>query len=157
MSNITINSNLDHLSLQDCIVDELQWDNGNLILYFESIDVLPSHPLNSNDMAKCAEDSQLIFKNCKVSNIIRYDSTNQTKADDEPEAVEMAFDDFIIDFEVLEVKFERALGNKKVYKIVGQCAYDYNSDFGEFTITFDAVDIEWANLEDDSWFVDFDK
>lgn len=156
MNQNEVNSNLDYLSLQDCIVDDVQWENKDLILHFEAIDVLPTYPENPYDVAKCAEDAMLRFKNCKVSNVLQYESGESRDASDTAKAVEMSFEAFIIDFEILEVKYQSSFDKKRIYKIFGQCAYEHDSDFAEFTISFDSVAIEWSNLEEDSWFVGFD-
>ncbi|WP_430883313.1 hypothetical protein [Fusibacter sp. JL216-2] len=97
----------------------------------------------------------MIFKNCKVTDVFRSDTSNVASTKDQSVLVKMSFEEFIIDFEVLEVKFQRSFDKKKIYKIFGQCAYENNSDFGEFTISFDSVDIDWSDLTEDSWFVGF--
>lgn len=148
MNNNEIHSTLEYLNLQDCIIDGGQWSAKTLILHFESIDVLGEHPKNTYDIAKCAEDAQLIFTNCKVSNVQRID--------DDANPIEMSFQDLITDFEIFDVTYQRDFDKKMIYKITGQCSFEHDSDFGEFTLTFDSVDIEWESLEDDSWFVDFE-
>ncbi len=79
MSNNNINSDLDHLSLHDCIIEDFEWNNKELVLYFEYIDVLHTHPNNPYDTAKCGEHSKLTFKNCVISKVIRYDTSKVTK------------------------------------------------------------------------------
>lgn len=156
MNHNEVNSNLEHLSLQDCIVDHVQWENKDLIFHFETIDVLPTHPDNPHDVAKCAEDATLRFKNCRVSNVLRCESSELEDAAGNAKPVDMSFEAFIIDFEVLEVKYQSSFDKKRIYKIFGQCAYEHDSDFAEFTVSFDSVEAEWSNLEEDSWFVGFD-
>ena len=43
---------LEYLSLHDCIIEAARIENGDLILDFEHIDVLSTHPLNPNGEAK---------------------------------------------------------------------------------------------------------
>lgn len=142
---------LDSLVLHDCVIEGLEWNENNLILYFENIDVLPTHPNNPYKVAKRGEQAKLTFKNCIATKIIRYDSNKPQNSD----IIEMNLEDFIIDFEVLEVKRRNNDNNKLIYTVFGQCAFELNNDFGEFTLTFESVTVKWEKLKEDSWFVNF--
>ncbi len=146
-------SELDHLYLQDCIIDNFEWAGKNLTLYFESVDVLSTHPDNPFDVAKCGEGASLIFKNCIATNVIRHDSDKPKNAD----IIKMNLEDLVLDFEILEVKYQSTMDGKPVYKFHGQCSYELNSDFGEFTLCFESVRAQWTELEADSWFVMLDQ
>jgi len=148
MTTPVIHSNLDHLNLQDSLVDGGEWINKDLVLYIESVQVKTDHPQNTFDVSKTAEGVQLKFLNCRVSSVSRFD--------DEGGSVDMSFDHMITDFEIFDVTFERLFDKKVIYKITGQCAFEHDSDLGEFTLTFDTVEIEWVNLDDDEWLIDFE-
>ena len=148
MSNKEVYTMLEHLSLQDCIIDEIQESGKNLTLILESVHVMADHPQNSFNVAKTAEEVRLTFTNYKISDVKR--------TDDDLSPVEIKFEDMVSDFEIFEVTYLRAFDKKKFYKFTGQCSFEHDSDFGEFVISFDSVSIEWDCLEDDAWFVDFE-
>lgn len=152
MNEVNYKTDLDHLYLHDCIIEDLEWDGKDLILYFESIDVLPEYSNNPFENAKCAEQAKIVFKNCIATNAIKY-GADKIKGSD---VVKMNLQDLAIDFEILKVEYQNIIDKKYIYTVTGQCSFELNSDFGEFTLGFESIDVEWERLEEDSWFLDFE-
>jgi hypothetical protein len=152
---------LEYLSLHDCIIEAARIENGDLILDFEHIDVLSTHPLNPNGEAKYTGKASLMFKNFEVLKSFVYDTSNVHKnvIHVEEDASKVCVDilNLAIDFEVLDLKKIDITETNYSYEFGGNCSSEFNSDFGVFILRFDSVLVCWNDLLEDAWFVGFNK
>jgi hypothetical protein len=156
--NYESKNTIEHLSLHDCMIEDAKITNSNLILEFEHIDVLDTHPLNPYGVAKCTGKASLIFENYSVLQSHFFDTRGIKKriiVEEDARKTDVAILDLTSGFEVLEVKRLEENNDFSVCKFFGECSNTLNSDFGEFTLKFKNVLICWDELNEDAWFVDF--
>ncbi len=57
---------LEHISFHDCKIIKTELYNNNLILYFDYLDILKTHPNNKTGKAKKTDNALLCFENVKI-------------------------------------------------------------------------------------------
>lgn len=64
---------LEFVSLHDCFINHVVWQNNRLIIYLDWIDVMRNHPLNSSGKAKKAYNAAIIFDDALELGCFYYD------------------------------------------------------------------------------------
>lgn len=152
----TSGNTLDFICLHDCTISQARLKDNNLTLEFESIDVLPEHPLNSFSNAKYTSDAALIFKEFQIVECVLFDTSNiKKRASTRNDTIRISLDirDLAAGFEVLRFNkiAERDHGFR--YEFFGVASSQYRSDFAQFVLDFTMAEVCWTELVADSWFV----
>ncbi|CAH1202267.1 hypothetical protein PAECIP111891_02099 [Paenibacillus allorhizoplanae] len=68
---------IDHLSLHDSVIDKAYVNENELILEFDHLDVLVTHPLNPYPVAKSSGKAAIIFELFEMVQSILYDTSKK--------------------------------------------------------------------------------
>lgn len=145
--------------MHDCVIDSILNDTQSLSVFFEHIDVLSTHPRNSNGKAMYSGKAVLKFINFEILESVLYD-TSEIKSkkrivvkDDAQEKV-LDISELLVDFEVLKTEEIQTQDNIYIHRFDGSTSLKYNADFGYWIIKYKKLIIEWDELIDTAWFED---
>jgi len=133
---------LDHISFHDRIIKQAEWENGNLLLYFDRIDVHRTHPDNNTGKAKQTDNALVCFGNVKATKSQWHDDskaianafgkrkmTGDTSVivDIDTNEIEIKDMDFLCALDHLDIVSLDTETNTETYicKIEGGSAYDH--------------------------------
>lgn len=144
----------EHITLHDCVIDEVIIEEDRLKLLFEHIDVLLTHPLNNFDKPQCTGKAALIFENCTVLKSFVHDVSHVNGkqviiVSEDVNIGEIEFNEMAKDMEILVVEIDDSNENIFQYKFLGNSD---DGDFVEFVLKFSKVIICWDEFEGDAWF-----
>jgi hypothetical protein len=143
---------MNYLALHDCEINHAEWNGCDLLIYFDWIDVLKSHPCNDTGKAMIAENSALRFENVKVLKSVIYDmqraidemkrTGRKSCSANEADIIETDIIELCEDFLVLQVGLTFENG-----RYVWNCMGD-----NEFTIECDHIMVCWNDFNGSAWF-----
>lgn len=142
-----------HITLHDCVIEEVIVQDNKITFVFNHIDVLISHPLNHCNNPKCTGKAELIFENSTELKSLIYNMSyinddkvivTQEKNIRTAQLVKIAKD-----MEVLDVKEEII---EKKYRLTFS-GIDEHRNFDVFSLKFKKMVICWNEFMDDAWFV----
>lgn len=147
---------LEQLSLHDCVIDKAYINENELILEFDHLDVLETHPLNPYPVAKYSGKAAIIFESFDLVQSILYDtsmvSKKHIKVEEDAEILDIDILELAQEFEVLKVDVKSKI-SPFVYEFHGTASLKYRAEFGSFIIECHSVKICWNELLEDAWFV----
>ena len=144
---ISLNA-FEHITLHDCIIDEVRMGKEKVKLMFEHIDVLLSHPLNYFSKPKRTGKAALIFQKCTLLKYFLSEASN----DDEEKVINMSYEELnklAKNMEILRVIIDTSIENMFQYKFIG---LNYDGEGVQFVLKFEELIICWNRFEGDAWF-----
>lgn len=172
----------EHISFHDCIIKQLEWDNGNLVLHFDWLDMLKTHPANDTGKAKQTDNALVCFENVKVIKSEWHDDAKavanafekKKKSGDtgvvldiDPEEIEIKdidFDDALRGLWIVSLDIERS-GETYICKIDGHGLYQDFQDVRDFSKSIrEIIEFEYKNARIhfnnfvcDAWFANIGR
>ncbi|WP_124113503.1 hypothetical protein [Paenibacillus xylanexedens] len=128
-------------------------------VFFEHIDVLSTHPRNSNGKAMYSGKAVLKFINFEILESVLYDtseikSKKRIVVEDDAQKKVLDISELLVDFEVLKTEKIQTQDNIYIHRFDGLTSLKYKADFGYWIITYKKLIIEWDELIDTAWFED---
>ena len=142
-----------HITLHDCVIEEIIVSDNKIIFIFDHIDVLLSHPLNDFDNPKCTGKAELIFENYSELKSLNYETSyingDKVIVTDEKVIGPSELNKIAKDMEVLDVQ-EEISGN--IFELTFSGIDEYRN-FNVFKLKFEKLIVCWNEFRDDAWFV----
>lgn len=128
-------------------------------VFFEHIDVLSTHPRNSNVKAMYSGRALLQFVDFEILESVLYDtseikSKKRILVENDAQKKGVDISELLVDFEVLKTEEIQTQGNMYIHRFDGLTSRKYNEDFGYWIIKYKTLIIEWDDLIDTAWFED---
>jgi hypothetical protein len=144
-----------HLSLHDCVINHVEWQDDSLVFFMEWIEVLETHPQNNTGRAKTAKDAIIKFEKAREISCLHYDYSNAIKkgirslSEQDAEIMHSTTVDRCVQAEISND--DEFIGNERR---IWRCECQNDS---EFWLEFSSVWICFDSLSEDSWFVSFNQ
>lgn len=151
---------MEHINLHDCSVSGYSIFGGDLVLKFEYIYVMHTHPLNTSGISKYTGEACILFEEYSAIDPVYY------KYESIPGEKELRYvGNVAVDFLTLLNRFEISSEESKIesdgfynYKFFGDWWHEqtsqllYNCNFSEFHIKCRSITVFWNKFEGDAWF-----
>ena len=148
---------LNHISLHDCVIEEVSTAGQNLLVIFEHIDVKSDHPLNDTGKAMYTGKALFTFVDIEILDSILYDTSGirgkrRVVVEEDSQKIELDITELLVDFEVLRNDEIRIEDSYYIHRFDGLTSLKYNADFGYWIIKYKKLIIEWEEFIDTAWF-----
>lgn len=142
---------MDHINLHDCSVRFFTTGGAHLLMEFDYIYILDSHPLNPGGISKYTGVAALLFKDYSVDSSAYFDRTGHEEERFVTATINKPIDFFtLLDrFLILKVKEHETQGDALRYQFYGE---RWGFSFAEFYIKCKSMDVGWDEFEGDAWF-----
>lgn len=134
------------IDLHDCQCSQMNYENSNLVLEMEWIEILGEHPENPYDKAHQSGEGRIEFNSTVIINC-EFDEKNIT------EKIENNKYFRIDNIEIMS--FYEGSRLSEGYKYAKLSAFTYDNKFIILEFIFKDSEIMWNNLNDESWFEDY--
>lgn len=146
---------LNYISLHDCIINHVEWQNDNLTIYFDWIDVMKTHPANCTGKAKRAYNTAIIFEHVNETYCFYYDLSRAfeegKRINKQSYTVPQDAEKFISTIAERCKNVEVDDANERREDNINYWSCSCQNDT-EFEITFSNVWVCFNALSEDSWF-----